>query len=94
MTTKPVPYDKATGGQAARSEIIRLLYFSDDIENARLRGPGPYVARPAKDGDEAWPFWYVAGPDGRKNVLWFEGGGGAVLTTREIAEAIANKFND
>lgn len=67
--------------------------ISTDIENAKLRGPGPYTARPAKDGDETWPFWYVAGPDGRTNVLHFEGGGGAVLTSREIAEAIARKGN-
>jgi hypothetical protein len=64
-----------------------------DPSAAKLRGPGPYIARPAKDGDETWPFWYVAGPDGRANVLTFPGHGGAVLTERAIAEVVASKWN-
>lgn len=65
-----------------------------DVKAAALRGDGPYIARPAKDGDGNWPFWYVAGPDGRRNVLHFPGRGGAVLTLRAVAEAIAKKFNE
>ena len=64
---------------------------SYDVSAAKLKGEGPYTARPAKDGDDDWPFWYVAGPDGRRNVLHFPGG--AVLTFRPIAEAVAMKFN-
>lgn len=57
-----------------------------------LTAPGPYAARPAKDGDESWPLWYVAN-DGRRNVLRFPGSGGAVLTSRDIAERIAASEN-
>lgn len=63
-----------------------------DADAAALRSPGPYTARPAKDGDETWPFWYVTN-DGRTNVLTFPGNGGAVLTSRNVAEAVATKFN-
>jgi hypothetical protein len=61
-------------------------------EDAVLTGRGPYTARPACDGDDNWPFWYVAGPDGRRNVLSFPGCG-AVLTKRHIAKAIAEAAN-
>mgnify|MGYP003382067537 CR=1 FL=1 len=57
-----------------------------------IRSPGPYIARPAKDGDDDWPFWYVAGPDGRRNVVGF--GRGAVLCTREVAEAVVYAANE
>lgn len=57
-----------------------------DADAATLLGAGPYVARPAKDGDDGWPYWYIAGPDGRRNVLTFPGG--AVLTDKETAMAI------
>lgn len=58
------------------------------VATARLRGPGPFqavCAAPARGHP-----WYVAGPDGRRNVLAFPGGG--VLTDRETAEAIAERW--
>ena len=58
-----------------------------------LRGDGPYTARSASDTNDAWPFWYVAGPDKRTNVLEFLDHPGAVLTTRDVAEQIANDTN-
>lgn len=55
---------------------------------------GPYSARSASDRTDDWPFWYVCGADGRSNVLSFSAPFyGAVLTTREAAIAIAEKFN-
>lgn len=69
-----------------------------DLENlarlSPLAGPGPYRARSASDNTDDWPFWYVCGADGRRNVLSFKAPAyGAVLTSREAAEAIAAKFN-
>jgi hypothetical protein len=61
-----------------------------NIEAAVLRGNGPYTARSASDRTDDWPFWYVTN-DGRTNVLYFPGG--AVLTSRAVAEQIAIKFN-
>lgn len=66
--------------------------FSDDIDAARPTAPGPYAARSASDRTGDWPFWYVTN-DGRRNVLSFPGSGGAVLTSRQVAEAIAAKWN-
>jgi hypothetical protein len=60
---------------------------------AALKGDGPYLARPAKDDAPEWPHWYVAGSDGRLNVLTFPDKPGAVLTDRETAEAIAHAAN-
>lgn len=68
-----------------------LCHF--DVDAAELSGPKPYLARPAANNVEDWPFWYVAGPDGRRNVLRFPGCGGAVLTSREAAEEIARRGN-
>ena len=51
-----------------------------------IRSPGPWIARAAKDGDDSWPVWYVAGPDGQRNVCCF--GHGRVFCSREAAEAI------
>lgn len=72
-----------------------LCAFS--IEHAQLSPlatGGPYRARSASDRTDDWPFWYVCGPDGRRNVLSFSAPYyGAVLTIRPIAEAIAEKFN-
>jgi len=68
------------------------------IEAARLSlmaGAGPYAALSASDNTDEWPFWYVAGPDGRRNVLEFDAPfRGAVFAPREMAKAIAHKFNE
>ena len=56
-----------------------------------VRSDGPYVARPAKDDTPDWPYWYVAGPDGRRNVCEF--GGGYVLCIRQFAEEVAAVAN-
>lgn len=61
---------------------------------AELRGAGPYTARSAADGRDDWPYWYVAGSDGRRNVMAFPDKPGAVLTDRATAEAIAAKANE
>lgn len=58
---------------------------------AGLKGEGPYLARPEKDNCPDWPYWYVAGPDGRRNVLFFPDCPGVVLTLRETAEAIVEE---
>ncbi len=71
----------------------KLVVFPDG-QRAGLRSEGPYVARPAKDGDDAWPYWYVAGPDGRRNILFFPDQPGAVLTDRATAEAIVALAKD
>lgn len=67
------------------------------IDHARLSSlatGGPYRARSASDNTEEWPFWYVCGPDGRRNVLSFSPPFyGSVLTSRDVALAIAEKFN-
>lgn len=63
-----------------------------DPDAAVLRHSGPYAARPAKDGDDEWPFWYVTN-NGETNVLSFPGCGGAVLTSRECAEEIVRRAN-
>ena len=62
--------------------------------SARLRGPGPYKARSASDNTDDWPFWYVAGPDGRLNVLGFTDKSGAIFTDRESAERYAMTGNE
>ena len=55
---------------------------------------GTYSARSASDRTDDWPFWYVCGPDGRSNVLSFKPPFyGAVLTTKDAAILIAEKFN-
>lgn len=61
------------------------------IGMVEIRSPGPYTARPAKDGVAEWPAWYVAGPDGRRNVVSF--GKGAVLCDRLAAETVAGYAN-
>ena len=58
-----------------------------------LRGAGPYIARSASDNTDDWPLWYVAGPDGRKNILAFEDKPMARFTDRESAELIAKTAN-
>lgn len=61
---------------------------------SKLAGPGPYRARSASDHTDDWPFWYVCGADGRRNVLSFTGCAyGAALTSREVAQAISDKLN-
>ena len=60
------------------------------VASARLRGPGPYKAVCANP--EYGHPWYVAGPDGCRNVLAFPGG--AVLTDQDTAEAIAERWNN
>ncbi len=72
---------------------FEMPLFCYDAEAAMVRGNGPFIARPAKDDTPDWPAWYVAGPDARLNVLSFPGKGGAVLTDRATAEAVAEKFN-
>lgn len=61
--------------------------------DAVLFGSGPYVARSASDRTDDWPFWYVTN-DGRTNALRFPGCGGAVMTSREVAEEIARRANE
>lgn len=63
----------------------------EGIGVVEIRSPGPYTARPVRDGDRDWPFWYVAGPDGQRNVVGF--GKGAVLCLRSVAEAVATAAN-
>ena len=63
------------------------------FDGIRLRGRGPFAARSANDRTDNWPFWYVAGPDGRRNVLTFLDQPGAVFACREDAEYIAAKGN-
>jgi hypothetical protein len=63
----------------------------DDVGIVEVRSSGPYVARSASDNDPDWPFWYIAGPDGRRNVVSF--GRGAVLCCRKVAEAVADAAN-
>lgn len=58
-----------------------------------LAGPGPYTARSASDNTDDCPFWYVAGPDGRRNVLRFPDMPGRTLTARSLAETIAAAAN-
>ena len=69
-----------------------MPYFHYDPDAAVLRGPGPYTARPAKDDTPDWAAWYVTN-NGRTNILSFPGCGGAVLTSREVAEEIARRGN-
>lgn len=55
---------------------------------------GPYSARSASDRTDDWPFCYVCGADGRSNVLSFlPPYYGAVLTSKEAALLIAERFN-
>ena len=63
----------------------------DGVGVVEIRSTGPYIARPAKDGDDEWPFWYVAGPDNRRNVACF--GNGAVMCSRDTAELVASVAN-
>ena len=70
-----------------------MALFCYDADAAELSGPGPYLARSADDENPKWPSWYVAGPDGRRNIMLFPGRGGAILTSREVAEEIASKAN-
>ena len=61
-----------------------------------LNGHGPYEARSASDKTDNWPYWYVCGPDGRKNLLTLPREHrcfGAVFTSREEAERIAKIGN-
>jgi len=59
--------------------------------------PGkPYRARSASDKTDDWPFWYVSGEGDSRNVLTLPQGHehkGAVMTSREIAEAVAKLWN-
>ncbi len=60
------------------------------------KGEGPYLARSASDRTEDWAVWYVAGPDGRTNVMTLPKGHpayGRVLTNRAIAERLASEWN-
>jgi hypothetical protein len=72
---------------------MALMHFTaaDAVPN-RWGTLGPYTARPAKDGCPDWPVWYVTN-NGRTNVLSFPGCGGAVLTSRAVAEEIARRWN-
>ena len=54
-----------------------------------IRSDGPFSAKPASDVPDC--YWYVAGPDGRRNVAAFPGG--AVLCSRELAERVAEAAN-
>lgn len=51
--------------------------------------PGPYFARSASDRTDDWPFWFVE--SGGLNCM--SGPGGAVLTSREVAEGLARAWN-
>lgn len=62
-----------------------------DVGTVEIRSPGPYFARSANDSTDDWPFWYVTGPDRRRNVVGF--GKGAVLCSRTTAEAVAAAAN-
>lgn len=61
------------------------------LDGFRPRKPGPYRAETANvRGVEDWPYWIVTGPDG-VNIL--AGPHGAVLTTRDVAERLADEWN-
>lgn len=64
------------------------------VRYARLRGHGPYSAQPAEKGNDNSYFWYVAGPDGRTNVLSFVDKSSAVFTSRVSAIEIARAGNN
>lgn len=64
-----------------------------DINAASVRGAAPYSARSASDKTDDWPLWYVTN-DGHTNVLYFPDHPGAVLTSKEVAELVAEKFNN
>lgn len=66
------------------------MALQDIIAAAELTAPGPYTARSANDNADDWPYWYVTN-DGRRNVLRFPGG--AVFTSRELAQEIAERAN-
>ena len=75
---------------------MTALSFELAITDWIPRLPGPYKARSARDSTDDWPFWYVAGPDGRINTLTLpqdHPNFGAVLTNRKTAEAIADLWN-
>lgn len=63
--------------------------------NLFSRGPGakgPLKAVTASvKGDDTWPVWIVVGSDGRSNIL--SGPEGCVLTTRCVAEKLADIWN-
>lgn len=63
------------------------------LDQVVLLGNGPFYARSASDNTDDWPFWYVAGPDKRLNVLSFKDQGGAKFTSRKRAEEIAEAAN-
>lgn len=68
-----------------------MAIASFDAELFTATAPGPYIARSASDRTDDWFFWYVAGPDGKRNVL--SGPEGSVLTDRETAIALAARWN-
>ena len=53
---------------------------------------GPYIARSASDNTDDWPYWYVAGEDGRYNGLILRAPG-AKFVDRAAAETIATALN-
>ena len=69
-----------------------MPYLWDNLDDMKLRGDGPFIARSASDRTDDWPYWYVAGPDGRTNITI--GPGGSVLLSRENAERLAHKGNN
>lgn len=68
-------------------EIVVSLCTIKRVDHIR----GPYSARPASDKVDDWPAWYVAGSDGRSNVI--DGGAYLPFVTREVAAWLAQLWN-
>lgn len=69
--------------------VVEINTMFGTIRHSRQ---GPYTARSASDRTNDWPFWYVAGEDGRYNGMSFDNSM-AKFTTREMATEIAAAFN-
>lgn len=71
--------------------------MADDwIPRKTLNAGPPYIARSASDKTHDWFFWYVADNSGVRNIMTLPEGHpdrGAVLTDRETAERLAEKWN-
>jgi len=70
--------------------------YSEWLRSTKPLRPGPYIARSASDKTPDWPFWYVAGPDGRTNYMTGLGGRPSigVFTTKQCAQALAAAWSD
>ena len=86
-----------TEEERAKAYVARCLAELVKSTGFIPRLPGPYIAQSASDKDPDWPIWYVAGSDGRTNVLTHPKDHpryGAVLTEKTLATAIAYVWNN